>query len=104
MLRHGHSQRNSAFEVAFAVFHQRYSTNTTPSWERAQPFRFLCHNGDINTLDGNIAWMRCNRLPGTREPALELATDRRRSEWPWRHRLRDTQPGARFGVGAPAQV
>ena len=42
----------------FAVFHQRYSTNTTPSWERAQPFRFLCHNGEINTLDGNVAWMR----------------------------------------------
>jgi glutamate synthase domain-containing protein 2/glutamate synthase domain-containing protein 1/glutamate synthase domain-containing protein 3 len=42
----------------FVVFHQRYSTNTTPSWERAQPFRFLCHNGEINTLDGNVAWMR----------------------------------------------
>jgi glutamate synthase domain-containing protein 2/glutamate synthase domain-containing protein 1/glutamate synthase domain-containing protein 3 len=47
-----------SFEVAFAVFHQRYSTNTAPSWERAQPFRFLCHNGEINTLDGNVAWMR----------------------------------------------
>jgi glutamate synthase domain-containing protein 2/glutamate synthase domain-containing protein 1/glutamate synthase domain-containing protein 3 len=44
--------------VPFAVFHQRYSTNTAPSWERAQPFRFLCHNGEINTLDGNAAWMR----------------------------------------------
>jgi glutamate synthase domain-containing protein 2/glutamate synthase domain-containing protein 1/glutamate synthase domain-containing protein 3 len=42
----------------FAIFHQRYSTNTTPSWERAQPFRFLCHNGEINTLEGNRAWMR----------------------------------------------
>ena len=42
----------------FVIFHQRYSTNTTPSWERAQPFRFLCHNGEINTLDGNQAWMR----------------------------------------------
>jgi glutamate synthase (ferredoxin) len=47
-----------AFAVSFAVFHQRYSTNTAPSWERAQPFRFLCHNGEINTLDGNVAWMR----------------------------------------------
>ncbi|HEV3463590.1 MAG TPA: glutamate synthase central domain-containing protein, partial [Actinomycetota bacterium] len=47
-----------ALEVAFAVFHQRYSTNTAPSWERAQPFRFLCHNGEINTIDGNVAWMR----------------------------------------------
>ncbi len=42
----------------FVIFHQRYSTNTTPSWERAQPFRFLCHNGEINTLEGNSAWMR----------------------------------------------
>src|SRR6266545_851827 len=47
-----------ALAVPFAIFHQRYSTNTTPSWERAQPFRFLCHNGEINTLDGNEAWMR----------------------------------------------
>ena len=42
----------------FAIFHQRYSTNTSPSWERAQPFRMLCHNGEINTLQGNAAWMR----------------------------------------------
>ena len=56
-----------AFDVAFAVFHQRYSTNTAPSWERAQPFRFLCHNGEINTLDGNVAWMRAREgAPGRR--------------------------------------
>jgi glutamate synthase domain-containing protein 2/glutamate synthase domain-containing protein 1/glutamate synthase domain-containing protein 3 len=47
-----------AHAAGFAVFHQRYSTNTLPSWERAQPFRFLCHNGEINTLEGNRAWMR----------------------------------------------
>jgi glutamate synthase (ferredoxin) len=46
------------FETALAVFHQRYSTNTFPTWERAQPFRILCHNGEINTLRGNINWMR----------------------------------------------
>ncbi|MEZ4768542.1 MAG: glutamate synthase large subunit [Caldilineales bacterium] len=45
------------FETALAVFHQRYSTNTFPTWERAQPFRLLCHNGEINTLRGNINWM-----------------------------------------------
>jgi glutamate synthase domain-containing protein 2/glutamate synthase domain-containing protein 1/glutamate synthase domain-containing protein 3 len=44
--------------VPFAVFHQRYSTNTAPSWDRAQPFRVLCHNGEINTLQGNAAMMR----------------------------------------------
>ena len=36
----------------FAIFHQRFSTNTAPSWERAQPFRLLCHNGEINAIDG----------------------------------------------------
>ncbi len=40
-----------------ALVHQRYSTNTFPSWDLAQPFRFLCHNGEINTLRGNINWM-----------------------------------------------
>ncbi|MDQ3710253.1 MAG: glutamate synthase-related protein, partial [Actinomycetota bacterium] len=42
----------------FAVFHQRYSTNTMPAWERAQPFRLLCHNGEINTIAGNTNLMR----------------------------------------------
>ncbi|HUH08485.1 MAG TPA: glutamate synthase-related protein [Egibacteraceae bacterium] len=42
----------------FAIFHQRYSTNTLPSWENAQPFRFLCHNGEINTIEGNASLMR----------------------------------------------
>ncbi len=42
----------------FAIFHQRYSTNTFPSWDLAQPFRNLAHNGEINTLKGNINWMK----------------------------------------------
>src|SRR2546423_3790594 len=41
------------FEAPLVVFHSRFSTNTTPAWERAQPFRYLCHNGEINTLRGN---------------------------------------------------
>jgi glutamate synthase (ferredoxin) len=45
-------------ESWFAIFHQRYSTNTAPSWSRAQPFRFLGHNGEINTIRGNLALMR----------------------------------------------
>src|SRR5262245_19286816 len=40
-----------------AMVHSRFSTNTFPSWERAQPMRFRCHNGEINTLRGNINWM-----------------------------------------------
>ncbi|HEX2031667.1 MAG TPA: glutamate synthase-related protein [Actinomycetota bacterium] len=50
--------RDPDFAVPFAVFHQRYSTNTAPSWERAQPFRLLCHNGEINTIAGNVNLMR----------------------------------------------
>ena len=44
--------------VPFGIFHQRFSTNTAPSWERAQPFRLLCHNGEINAIQGNANWMR----------------------------------------------
>ncbi len=43
---------------ALAMVHQRFSTNTFPTWELAQPFHVLCHNGEINTLRGNTAWMR----------------------------------------------
>ncbi len=45
------------FESKFAIYHQRYSTNTFPTWSLAQPFRVLAHNGEINTLKGNINWM-----------------------------------------------
>ncbi|MDE2181866.1 MAG: glutamate synthase large subunit [Alphaproteobacteria bacterium] len=46
------------FVSAFAIFHQRYSTNTFPTWRLAQPFRMLAHNGEINTLKGNVNWMK----------------------------------------------
>ena len=46
------------FVSSFALFHQRYSTNTMPSWKLAQPFRALAHNGEINTLRGNMNWMK----------------------------------------------
>jgi glutamate synthase (ferredoxin) len=49
--------RNPAYETAIALFHQRYSTNTFPTWGMAQPFRFLAHNGEINTVQGNRSWM-----------------------------------------------
>lgn len=44
--------------TAFSMVHQRYSTNTFPTWHLAHPFRMICHNGEINTLRGNINWMR----------------------------------------------
>jgi glutamate synthase domain-containing protein 2/glutamate synthase domain-containing protein 1/glutamate synthase domain-containing protein 3 len=46
------------FQVSFAVFHQRYSTNTRPTWRLAQPFRYVAHNGEINTIGANRRWMR----------------------------------------------
>ncbi|BAZ88238.1 glutamate synthase-related protein [Dolichospermum compactum] len=49
--------KNPAFKVAFAVYHRRFSTNTMPKWPLAQPMRLLGHNGEINTLLGNINWM-----------------------------------------------
>ncbi|MCX5680602.1 MAG: glutamate synthase large subunit [Candidatus Omnitrophica bacterium] len=50
--------RDEDMKSAICMVHSRYSTNTFPTWERAQPFRFIAHNGEINTLRGNINWMR----------------------------------------------
>jgi glutamate synthase (ferredoxin) len=49
--------REPGVETALALVHSRFSTNTFPSWERAHPYRYLAHNGEINTLRGNINWM-----------------------------------------------
>ena len=46
------------FASALAIVHSRFSTNTFPSWALAHPFRFIAHNGEINTLRGNVNWMR----------------------------------------------
>ena len=48
------------FISRFAIYHQRYSTNTFPTWRLAQPFRMLAHNGEINTLAGNVNWMKAH--------------------------------------------
>ncbi len=50
--------QDESFVSAFALVHSRFSTNTFPSWERAHPNRYLIHNGEINTLRGNINWMK----------------------------------------------
>jgi glutamate synthase (ferredoxin) len=57
--------RDPDFETPFAIFHQRYSTNTQPSWSMAQPFRFVAHNGEINTISANRRWLRA------KAPALQ---------------------------------
>ena len=49
--------RDRDMESALALVHSRFSTNTFPSWERSHPYRFIAHNGEINTLRGNINWM-----------------------------------------------
>ncbi len=52
--------QDERFTSNFAIFHQRYSTNTFPTWRLAQPFRILAHNGEINTVQGNINWMKAH--------------------------------------------
>ena len=52
---------DEAMESAIALVHSRFSTNTFPSWERAHPYRYLIHNGEINTLRGNINWMHARQ-------------------------------------------
>ena len=63
---------------ALALVHQRFSTNTFPSWDLAQPFRMICHNGEINTARGNINWMNARRLSMT----SELLGDDLEKLWP----------------------
>ena len=60
---------DAAVESAIALVHSRYSTNTTPSWERAHPNRYIIHNGEINTLRGNVNWLRA-REPHLYSPVL----------------------------------
>ncbi|KAK6942180.1 Glutamate synthase domain, partial [Dillenia turbinata] len=50
--------RSELYKSPFAIYHRRYSTNTSPRWPLAQPMRFLGHNGEINTIQGNLNWMR----------------------------------------------
>jgi len=50
--------QDELFKISFSIVHQRYSTNTLPTWSLAQPFRYLAHNGEINTLRGNVNRMR----------------------------------------------
>jgi glutamate synthase (ferredoxin) len=68
--------RDPDYETALAVYHQRYSTNTFPTWERAQPFRMVSHNGEINTLQGNVNWTgaRQSKLHFPETPGSEDST------------------------------
>jgi glutamate synthase (NADPH/NADH) large chain len=53
--------KDAKTESALAMIHQRFSTNTFPSWDLAHPFRMIAHNGEINTLRGNVNWIRARQ-------------------------------------------
>jgi len=66
--------RDPRLESSVCVFHQRFSTNTTPQWRLAQPFRFLAHNGEINTVQGNRNWAKA-RAENFRSDKLDDISD-----------------------------
>ncbi|MDP0927430.1 glutamate synthase large subunit [Paracoccus onubensis] len=67
--------KDERFESAFALYHQRYSTNTFPQWWLAQPFRMLAHNGEINTLKGNLNWLKSHEIRMASNAFGEMAED-----------------------------
>ena len=67
--------KDDRFTSAFAIYHQRYSTNTFPQWWLAQPFRMLAHNGEINTLKGNVNWMKSHEIRMASATFGEMAED-----------------------------
>ncbi|TCP40211.1 glutamate synthase large subunit [Rhodovulum marinum] len=67
--------QDERFASAFAIYHQRYSTNTFPQWWLAQPFRMLAHNGEINTLKGNLNWLKSHEIRMASSAFGELAED-----------------------------
>ncbi|MFG6529438.1 MULTISPECIES: glutamate synthase large subunit [unclassified Sulfitobacter] len=67
--------KDDKFISAFAIYHQRYSTNTFPQWWLAQPFRMLAHNGEINTLKGNMNWMKSHEIRMASATFGEMAED-----------------------------
>ncbi|MEO1317235.1 MAG: glutamate synthase central domain-containing protein, partial [Pseudomonadota bacterium] len=67
--------KDERFTSALAIYHQRYSTNTFPQWWLAQPFRMLAHNGEINTLKGNLNWMKSHEIRIAHQFLGEAAED-----------------------------
>ncbi|XP_024037306.1 ferredoxin-dependent glutamate synthase 1, chloroplastic/mitochondrial isoform X2 [Citrus sinensis] len=70
--------QNELYKTSFAIYHRRYSTNTSPKWPLAQPMRLLGHNGEINTIQGNLNWMQ------SREASLKSPV--------WRGRENEIRP------------
>ncbi|MGB7378485.1 MAG: glutamate synthase large subunit [Rivularia sp. (in: cyanobacteria)] len=78
-----HDLKNPAYKSSFVVYHRRFSTNTLPKWPLAQPMRLLGHNGEINTLLGNINWMKA-RQASVSHPV-------------WKERLEELKPFVSMG-------
>ena len=78
-----HDLKNPAYKSSFVVYHRRFSTNTLPKWPLAQPMRLLGHNGEINTLLGNINWMKA------RQASLSHPV--------WKQRLKELKPFCQYG-------
>ena len=93
---------NPLMETALALVHSRFSTNTFPSWDRAHPYRYIAHNGEINTVRGNVNWMHA------REARFESEAVRRRHQedpadhQPERQRLRHVRQHARAALSRRA--
>jgi glutamate synthase (NADPH/NADH) large chain/glutamate synthase (ferredoxin) len=87
--------REPSLETTFVIFHQRYSTNTQPSWNLAQPFRYSAHNGEINTIVSNRRWVR----------AKEHHTREKLAVGPWFHVLEENvSDSASFDNGLEAKL
>lgn len=82
--------RDPDFETSYGLFHQRFSTNTFPSWENAQPFRMLAHNGEINTIQANRSWMEARQNAAS--PGV------------WGERLTDLHPFVQPGLSDSASL
>ena len=67
--------KDPRFISRFAIYHQRYSTNTFPQWWLAQPFRMLAHNGEINTLKGNLNWLKSHEIRMASNSFGDMAED-----------------------------
>ena len=76
---------NKRIVSAFGLIHSRFATNTFPSWKLAQPFRYIAHNGEINTVQGNLNWLKTSEkgfespLFHQRRNGNAAAADHRRS-------------------------
>src|ERR1044072_9212143 len=76
------------FESALALVHQRFSTNTFPTWSLAHPYRMIAHNGEINTLRGNVNWMAARQASVHSEAyGKDISRLRQRARIPGARRL-----------------